>query len=715
MEHHRIREEEEIMRRHFLSVHILVIVLFGTVAAAQGMRPPAVPLVTHDPYFSIWSMNDHLNDGPTRHWTGKAQRLTGLVRVDGNIFRWMGDAPRDTAALPQTAVTVTPTHTLYQFAGQGISLGVNFLSPLLPSDPDVMSRPVTYITMTVQSKDGAPHSVQLLFSVDASLAVDSGTQEVSWSRSRLKAMTVLRASDFEQPVLQKSGDDLRIDWGYLLLVVPDQTGMSASTQSSDEVGSQFADGKALSSDDMDMPRRADRRNVLAAVFDLGQVSGAASSRHVLLAYDDIYSIEYLNQWMRPYWRRNGITMGQLLEKAEQEYSSLDERARQFDDELVADLRRVGGDEYVEVAELAFRQGIAAHKLAADVDGHPMLFPKENFSNGCISTVDVIYPSSPFFLLFNPELLKAQLEPLMKYTETGRWRFPFAPHDLGTYPKANGQVYGGGERTIENQMPVEESGNMLLMFAALAKIEGNANYANRYWSQLKQWAEFLQQEGMDPANQLSTDDFAGHLAHNANLSIKAILALGGYSVLADMTGRKSEATTYRQQAQDMANRWVQMAQDGDHYRLAFDQSGTWSQKYNLVWDRILGLNLFPARVPQTEIRFYEAHLNPFGLPLDNRRDYTKLDWEVWTATLTDNREDFNKLIAPLRRFINESPSRVPLTDWYSTADGKQSGFQARSVVGGVYIPMLANPDLWKKWSSRAQVPTAHGDVTTRGRN
>ena len=396
----------------------------------------------------------------------------------------------------------------------------------------------------------------------------------------------------------------------------------------------------------------------------------------------------------------------MLETAEQDYSSLDQGARRFDDELVRDLRRVGGDAYAEVAVLAFRQTIAASKLVADVNGRPLLFPKEDFSNGCISTVDVIYPASPFFLLFNPELLKAQLEPLMEYTETGRWRFPFAPHDLGTYPKANGQVYGGGERTIENQMPVEESGNMLLMFAALARIEGNASYANRYWPQLQQWAEFLRKEGMDPGNQLSTDDFAGHLAHNANLSIKAILALGGYSVLADMTGRKSEATTYRQLAQDMANRWEQMAQDGDHYRLAFDKPGTWSQKYNLVWDRILGLNVFPAKVAQTEIRFYEAHLNRFGLPLDNRRDYTKLDWEVWTATLTDKREDFNTLIAPLQRFINESPSRVPLTDWYSTTDAKQAGFQARSVVGGVYIPLLATPDLWKKWSSKAQVPVTH---------
>jgi hypothetical protein len=695
------------MCRHRFSRNILAaVMLFSTFALAQTFRPPAVPLVAHDPYFSIWSTTDALNGSPTRHWTGKAQRLTGLVRIDGNVFRWMGDSPRGVAALPQTGLKLTATRSVYQFAGQGVSLEVDFLSPVLPSDPDLMSRPVTYITMTAKSQDATPHSVQLLFAADSSLAVDTGTQEVVWSRSRLKAMTVLRASDFEQPVLQKSGDDLRIDWGSLLLAVPDQAGASASTQLSDDVESQFAEGKALSFDDMDMPRRADRGTVLASVFDLGQVAATSSSRHVLLAYDDVYSIEFLNRWMRPYWRRNGMTIGQLLEKAEQEYSSLDQKTRQFDDEIARDLRRVGGEAYAEVAELAFRETIAAHKLVADVDGRSMLFPKENFSNGCIATVDVIYPSSPFFLLFNPALLKAQLDPLMEYTETGRWRFPFAPHDLGTYPKANGQVYGGGERTIENQMPVEETGNMLLMFAALAKIEGNANYANRYWPQLQKWAEFLRKEGMDPGNQLSTDDFAGHLAHNANLSIKAILALGGYSVLADMTGRKAEATTYRQLAQDMANRWEQMAQDGDHYRLAFDKPGTWSQKYNLVWDRILGLNLVPAKVVQTEIRYYQAHLNRYGLPLDNRRDYTKLDWEVWTATLAENRDQFDTLIAPLQQFVNETPSRVPMTDWYSTTDAKQSGFQARSVVGGVYIPLIAAPDLWKKWASQAQVPAQH---------
>src|ERR1700688_2495160 len=112
--------------------------------------------------------------------------------------------------------------------------------------------------------------------------------------------------------------------------------------------------------------------------------------------------------------------------------------------------------------------------------------------------------------------------------------------------------------------------------------------------------------------------------------------------ADMTGRKSEAMTYRQLAQDMANRWVQMAQEGDHYKLAFDQPGTWSQKYNLVWDDILDLHLFPVPVAETEWHFYPKQFKTYGLPLDNRKTITKLDWEFWTASLTRDPQQFSDL-------------------------------------------------------------------------
>jgi hypothetical protein len=255
------------------------------------------------------------------------------------------------------------------------------------------------------------------------------------------------------------------------------------------------------------------------------------------------------------------------------------------------------------------------------------------------------------------------------------------------------------------MPVEESGNLLIMVAAMSREENNWEFARQYWPQFTKWAEYLGDKGLDPANQLSTDDFAGHLAHNSNLSIKAIEALAAYAQMARGVGKAEVADEYARLAAGMAAKWQAMAIDGDHYKLAFDKPGTWSQKYNLVWDRILEFNLFPDRVRQAEMAFYLKHLNEFGLPLDNRADYTKLDWEIWTATLADSPQPagpdaFAALLAPIGRWINEGPTRVPLTDWYDTKIGKQTGFQARSVVGGVYIKMLADKDLAAKWRGRA---------------
>ena len=390
----------------------------------------------------------------------------------------------------------------------------------------------------------------------------------------------------------------------------------------------------------------------------------------------------------------------MLDAALRDYAELDHLGQSFDQGLMADLRRIGGEDYARLCALAYPQTLAAHKLTADIDGKPLFFSKENFSNGSVDTVDVTYPSSPFFLLFNRRLLEAQLRPIFEYASMPRWRFPFAPHDLGRYPLADGQQYGGREKSEENQMPVEESGNMLLMTAGIAQVEGNAEFARRHWALLTKWAEYLKAKGFDPENQLSTDDFAGHLAHNTNLSIKAILALGAYGKLAGMLGHTAVARQYSALAREDARHWVEKASDDDHFRLAFDRPGTWSQKYNLVWDTLLGLNLFPPQVAEKALAFYEKHLNRYGLPLDNRADYTKLDWVTWTASLASSQKQFQLFFEPAYKFADESPSRVPLTDWYDTKTGKQEGFQARSVVGGIFIRMLDDPAIWKKYSNAA---------------
>jgi hypothetical protein len=684
----------------------LTYLLAGLAAASawSQQRPPAVPLIAHDPYFSVWSMADKLTDQNTRHWTGRPQPIFGLARIDGKTWRFMGDDPREVPAMEQTSLAVTPTHTIYEFQAAGVALAVTFFTAAFPRNLDILSRPVTYLTVT--AKGDGDHDLSVLIDVDPVIAVNSPDEAVTWGRSRAQGLTVLNVGSRDQRVLNRPGDDLRIDWGYFHLAAPDTEGAQFAL-SADAMESFQKAGSLPPADEMDMPRMPrDGAADLAVELPFGKLTAQPLSRHVLLAYTEDFAIEYLGRKLRPYWQRNGLSVQQMLADAESQLPALDRRGVALDQELTADLEKTGGKAYAQLAVLAYRQTLAAHGLAADVDGTPLLFPKENFSNGCISTVDVLYPSGPFFLFFNPDLLEAQLKPVLEYAALPRWKWPFAPHDLGTYPLADGQVYGGGERTEEDQMPVEESGNLLILAADMERELGNFDFARTYWAQFTKWAEYLKQEGLDPSNQLSTDDFAGHLAHNANLSIKAIEALDAYAILARGVGKSEVAEEYARLAAEMADKWQLMAIDGDHYKLAFDKPGTWSQKYNLVWDKVMDLNLFPAKVRQTELAYYLEHMNQFGLPLDNRADYTKLDWSIWTATLAEpgqaaEAEAYNQILDRTGHWINEGPSRVPLTDWYDTKTGKQIGFQARSVVGGVYIKALANKVLAEKWRNRTE--------------
>jgi Domain of unknown function (DUF4965)/Domain of unknown function (DUF1793)/Domain of unknown function (DUF5127)/Domain of unknown function (DUF4964) len=662
---------------------VLTACLFGCLSLVQHgltaevsvapLRPPSVPLVACDPYFSVWSPHDQLNAGDTTHWTGKPHRLGCVVSIDGKEHLVMG-APRDGMdAMPQTCLEVLPTRTIYGFEGSGVRLQLTFTTPALPDDLDLLSRPVTYVTYDASATDGKGHDVNVTFTASGELTVnDPGQQVLAEVAKEVRGLTVLRAGSKAQKVLGKAGDDLRIDWGYLYLAAP-------SPAKAEVVGG-------------GMPS-------LRLDLDLGTVDSKGVSKWLMLAYDDLYSIQYMKNNLRPYWRRNGWEAADLLKASATEYEKIVERCEAFDRELMADVTAAGGEPYARICALAYRQCFAAGKFVADSAGKPLQFCKENHSNGCIATSDVFYPMAPQFLLFGPTLTKSMLVPFMNYAASERWKFPFAPHDLGTYPHANGQRYGGGEKTEENQMPVEESGNLLLLFGALAEMEGNADFAGLYWPQLSKWAAYLKEKGFDPENQLCTDDFAGHLAHNVNLSAKAICALGAFAKLCDMRGEKALSAEYAKLARDFAARWTKEAAEGDHTRLAFDRPGTWSQKYNLVWDRLLGLELFPEDLIAREMAFYIRTQNTYGLPLDNRKEYTKLDWILWTATLTRKRADFDALVAPVARFIQETPDRSPLTDWYETKSGKKVGFTARPVIGGVFLQMLYQKDIWNKYASR----------------
>jgi len=568
------------------------------------------------------------------------------------------------------------------FRAAGIQLTVRFTSPLLLDDPDVLSTPATFVDVSVKATDTADHTVRFSFTAFNELCFDGDTQpDLLRDGFAVSGMSLAYVGQRRQKLLCHSGDHITIDWGYLYLA-----------------GEEGAVEPA--------------REGLCGFFTAALSKGGEQRRTFLLGYDDVASINYFGMPAKAWYARNGKTLPQALGEFYMNRDALLARCDALDQSLTEDALQRGGVDYAEICSAAYRQSVAAHKLIADEQGEMAFFSKENDSNGCIGTVDVSYPSAPLFLKYNPELVRAMCKPILRFAKMPVWPYDFAPHDVGRYPQATGQVYGAGRREawggkirngdlhpnyylypdaadvyeLKYQMPVEECGNMLILLCAAAAFDGDFNIAGEDQALLKKWAQYLLQYGEDPGDQLCTDDFAGHLARNVNLSAKAIVGIACYARMLEAQGDAANAGKYHQKAKEMAESWRKRAMADDHTALTFDGQG-WSMKYNLAWDRVLKLGLFDQAFYRRELASYLPRVQKYGLPLDSRASYTKSDWILWTASMAEDADSFHALIAPVAKYLRETKSRIPFGDWYDTKTGKYVHFIARSVQGGVFMPLL----------------------------
>ena len=623
------------------------------------LRAPAYPLITIDPNFSVWSQADKLTDEATVHWTGHPNTILGTANIDGNTVRIIGAAD-GIPAMKQVSVDCNALSTTYVYEDLGVRLTLIFTSPIIPSDLYLLTRPVSYLEIKTQSIDGKKHTVSVKVAVSEEICMNlPGDDETDCEQLSLGKLNSVKMGRKNQQVLTRFGDDLRIEWGYFYLTSEGTTDVYKAE-----------DGMTYVSTELPVK----------------------SSALITFAYDDIVSVEYFHKHLKSYWNRNGALITDEIVKAHSDYKSTMKRCAELCDKLFLDATRAGGEKYAELLELSFRQAIAAHKLALDENGEILWISKECFSNGCAATVDVSYPSIPLFLLYNPELVKGMMRPIYKYAQSAEWKdelkYDFAPHDAGRYPLLNGQVYGlkNGVMLYEKQMPVEECGNMLVMEAAVAIATKSTAFADEHMDILEAWVKYLIENGRDPENQLCTDDFAGHLAHNCNLSLKAIMGIAGLGIIYGMRGNKRDEKKYIKLAREMALDWAKRAANEDgSYRLAFDRPDTFSMKYNIVWDKLFGTEIMPKHVLESEFASYRKRMHAYGMPLDNRQPYTKSDWLVWTATLAEDRDDFEKFVAPMWDAFNMTPSRVPMTDWYWTITSEHKAYESHT-----YIPDADTP-------------------------
>ena len=431
----------------------------------QQFRPTAIPLIACDPYFSVWSFVDALPDDHTRHWTGKQQSIYGTLAVDGEAYRFMGKTEAfdryfpEGDALEQISVEVTPTSSVYTFAHPACELKVTFLTPLLLDRPEVFSRPVSYVFYEIMPKEEG-HQFEVYFDVTAQLCGDNNTQNFVCDVQ--EGHVSLGPAD--QKVLNSCGDDHRIDWGYLHLVHPNA-----------KVGRIINRRHTFKKRNTShwATWQYNGTPVPYSQMPLLYTTSEKLQDCFVVAYDDIHSILHYYTPVDAYYKTVYGDFDTMLKTAVAETYALRTACEAFDKDLIAKMETVS-QAYANIGSLAYRQAVAAHKLV-DVDGKMFFISKENFSNGCLATLDVTYPSIPLFLFLNPELVKGMMRPIFEFARKAVWRFDYAPHDCGCYPFCNGQVYSAdrlGNMLEEKQMPVEECGNAILTVAATLKADGD---------------------------------------------------------------------------------------------------------------------------------------------------------------------------------------------------------------------------------------------------
>lgn len=636
-------------------------------------RPVAVPLFTVDPYFSVWSCADKLYNGYTKHWTEKPWPIFAGISVDGvmhPVAGTDGDYKSLRSKIHQTDLTVTPLSTVYTFENWVAKVTLTFTTPLLLDRLDVMTRPVSYLAYRVEMKIAA-EDVAFVFGISSQGCVNCHDQCVSFRKTPFS----LSCGNVVQNPLAEAGDRVTIDWGYLHLCDKD---------------AYVAEPPTMYSGIRTVDRTTDVRRI-SHNYTLNKIYNPHTDAPYLytakkelegvitVAYDEVKPIEYFRAPMDEYYTKYFPSFEEMAKAAVREYPEIKRLCDDFDQKLMAEAESLS-EEYGYITALAYRQAIAAHKLIEDEEGNVVFLSKEDDSNGCIGTLDVTYPSIPLFLKYNPELVKGMLRPILKYAASDEWDFDFTPHDVGRYPIANGQVYGNNK--LKYQMPVEEAGNMLLCLAAVKKYKnGDTELFDKNRDLMEGWVDYLLKYGYDPADQLCTDDFAGRLARNCNLSLKAILGIAAYADLA-------QDASMMETAKRMAKDWERDAK-ADHAgtRLAFDKADTWSMKYNMVWDNLLGYGIFSDEVKQNEIRVYTEHMNRYGVPLDCRAPFTKIDWLMWSTRIWEDKAYFDLVCKAIVNMLNETTDRVPMTDWYDTHTAEYHAFINRSVVGGLFINLL----------------------------
>ncbi|KAJ5386597.1 hypothetical protein N7509_009138 [Penicillium cosmopolitanum] len=779
----------------------------AALTTASSLTPPVLPLTVRNPYLSTWLGN--AREAPWSKWpmfyTGEEIGLSLMAHVpsQGAVYPLVGK-PQDSLPSGQVqfpeylgnnydASTTNFTYRIDTGSSTPLEITISFLSPITPTSTLRQSIPASYVTIDVRGDT----NVNVYMDIDARWVTGDHGTKINWAWDTInvqdktsKSPALQRWQIRREQELHLSEIRDRAEWGTLHFTGPAnarfQSGEAAKVRRS------FAKTGSLTNENDDDFRSIDDRSPVFSFsqsFNLGH-SAKKSSESVTftLALIQIPVVQYAAArgltMMRPLWESWFPTTEELLTFHYNDHAVAASLASNYSIQVAKDAYLSGADDYVDIVALSARQVMGATTFSGTPED-PILFLKEISSNGNFQTIDVIFPAFPFFLYTNP--LDNTPTP-MPCTIWG----PTSPMPPAT-PDGN-----------DEYMPVEECGNILIMGLAIANslqyedsstassiwsaqgspswsassdsdslfplsdlqtfsgiahqdgkwgggIEGQQlakKWVQRSYTLWKQWTGYLVEFSLEPANQLSTDDFAGWLALQTNLALKGIVGINAMSKLAELTGHDSDAKYFKDTADKYIAKWEEygMSRDNTHAKLAYDWYGSWTTIYNLYADAQLcfhleGTNLssnesagfVPRHIYQKQSIWYHYVRQKYGLPLDSRHLYTKTDWEFFSMAVA-SKPVRSEILESVARWVNETVTDRPFTDLHKTeGDGNFPGpnFFARPVIGGHFaflaleracggqamrgLSFLDDIDeqTFKKWSASAEAAVKESQLWRHG--
>ncbi|KAM5534567.1 hypothetical protein V8D89_011771 [Ganoderma adspersum] len=706
---------------HFLLFLPVYPSLVGAQRPVQTLFPAAIPLAVKTPYITLldkvspgrhfrvnvwhesmntsaplsfssqyfWNLQVKPKEQATMGWAGK-------IRVNGTMYRWMG-GDGDGTPTNVTNIQITPTRSIFVMQAGPINLTVTFLSPVEPDDWVKQSIPFSYVSVEAQSIDGNSYSMQIYSDITAEWASGDRSSQVRWSN------TDTGSSIYHDIQLQSP----KHDFSEFADQAQDGTVYYAMSTSQPRITWQIDSDKTTSNE---FRTNGILRNsastafssispvypVFAFAVDLGTIQSTASPVTWSVGYVRDPAVMYTTatgaiQQRRPCYVTEYANISNVvsIDAFTADFAGAHDRAVALDQKIMSAASQISS-QYSDILSLGIRQTMGAldFTVGTDLSGHIVpsdvkIFMKNLGTDGRVNAVEHLFASFPMFLYLNASIGGPLLEPLLEL-QVSRTGVPYAAQDLGNhYPVAIGP-------TVAPTQGIEQSGNMLIMELAHARISGNGTLLSQYYNTTKRWADYLVNNALGSENQTNSDE---GLASSVNIALKGVIGVKAMAEIAHAIGEYLDAAHYSNQSSTLLSSWLFLATSLSGSRLLGDYGDqqSWSLMYNLFADKLLGLDFVPQSVIDTQRKYLSSLLeatSQWGLPIDSSPGQTaNAAWSLFASAFVSDTTLRDNLISSVFNHANSKQSIGAFPEKYSVADNSGTSGWAGPGLGGLFSHLV----------------------------